>query len=175
MRRTSAGSRTRPSFRASQSRSSEIVGGVLSSAQLSARPPTRRIPGERIGSSSRARARARRVLTGSCAFSKRMEASVRSFSDEDVRRTLPALKLADSKTMEVVPAEMALSLPPITPAMAMGPEASAMTRFAGEREYVSSLRATIDSPSRAGRAQMVSPASFARSNACVGWASSAIR
>jgi hypothetical protein len=79
------------------------------------------MPGESSGSSSSARASARTVLCGSCDFSKRMEASVRSFSATDVLRTLAALKFALSRTMEVVPSEMALSRPPMTPAMAIGP------------------------------------------------------
>jgi hypothetical protein len=47
---------------------------------------------------------------GSCAFA-RMDASVRSFTREDVLRMLEALKLALSNTMRVVPSEIALSAP----------------------------------------------------------------
>jgi hypothetical protein len=53
-----------------------------------------------------------------------MEASVRSFKAADVLRTLAALKLAASNTMEVVVAQ-------ITPAIPIGPAAYAMIRFDG--------------------------------------------
>ncbi len=82
----------------------------------SARPPTNRAPGETIGIISIARASARTVLCGSCAFSKRIEASVRSLSAAEVLRTLPAWKFAASNTIDVVVSEIALSRPPITPA-----------------------------------------------------------
>ncbi len=115
------------------------------------RPPAG-FPATASGSSSSARARARIVLCGSCAFSNRIDASVRSFSAADVLRTLAAWKFALSRTMEVVVSEIALSRPPITPAIAIGPAASAMTRFDGVSSYSSSFSATIRSPSRAGRA-----------------------
>ena len=114
------------------------------------------------------------MFTGSCDFSKRMEASVRSLSFDDVLRTLAARKLALSKTMLVVDSAMLLSIPPITPAIAMGPAASAITRFDGSSEYVSPLSALMLSPILAGRAKIVSPLSLARSNACVGWPISAM-
>ncbi len=56
------------------------------------------MPGEISCSSSMARARPRTVLAGSCAFSKRMEASVRSLMAEDVLRMEDAWKLALSST-----------------------------------------------------------------------------
>ena len=71
------------------------------------------------------------VFTGSCAFSKRMEASVRSLSRDEVLRTLEALKFALSSTIRVVESEIALSAPPMMPAMATGPPGSAITRFDG--------------------------------------------
>ena len=146
------------------------------SAWLSARPPTRRIPGEISGSSSSARASARTVLCGSCDFSNRMEASVRSFERDG--------SFANARGVEIRAfendrcrgrAEIALSCPPMTPAMAIGPAASAITRFAGvecvvfvvQREHAFRRRV-------AGRAKIVSPCSFARSNACMGCASSAM-
>ena len=69
---------------------------------------------------------------------------------------------------------MALSRPPMTPAMAMGPAASAMTTFEGERAYFSSFSATMRLAGAGGPRQMVSPVSFARSKACIGCASSAM-
>ncbi len=56
---------------------------------------------------------------------------MRSFSRDEVLRTLEALKFALSSTMRVVASEMALPAPPITPASAMAPSASAITRFEG--------------------------------------------
>src|SRR5205085_2424424 len=61
--------------------------GVDISLFRSATPPTRRMPGEISRNNSTARARPRTVLAGSCAFSKRMDASVRSLSAEEVLRT----------------------------------------------------------------------------------------
>ena len=144
----------------------------MDSAFLSARPPPRRMPGETCSSNSRARARPRTVFTGSCDFSKRMDASVRSLSATDVLRTLVASKQALSSTIRLVAGPMALSRPPMTPAIAMGPLESAMTRLDGFRLYFSSLSATIWSPARALRTKMVSPASLSASKACIGWASS---
>ena len=104
-------------------------GGAGISFIWSATPPTMRMPGEISRSSSTARARARTVLAGSCAFSKRMEASVRSFTADEVLRTEAAWKLALSSTTRVVLSLMAVDAPPITPASAMAPEASAITRL----------------------------------------------
>ena len=104
---------------------------------VSARPPTSRIPGDTSWSSSMARARPRTVLTGSCDFSNRMEASVRSLSWTDVLRTLAAWKFALSNTMRVVVASMAESMPPITPAIATGPLRVGDDQIGGFRSYVS--------------------------------------
>ncbi len=75
----------------------------------------------------------RTVLAGSCAFSKRMEASVRSLMAEEVLRMEEAWKHALSSTTRVVVSLMALSIPPMTPARAMAPPASAITRLEGPR------------------------------------------
>jgi len=60
-----------------------------------------------------------------------MEASVRSLMREDVLRIFDALKLALSRTILFVEAEMALGPPPMMPPMAIVPSGSAMTRFEG--------------------------------------------
>ena len=98
---------------------------------VSATPPTTRMPGDDELQRATARANPRTVFTGSCDFSKRMEASVRSFRAEDVFLTLAGWKHALSKTMRLVDALMALAAPPITPAKAIAPLSSAMTRFDG--------------------------------------------
>ena len=85
-----------------------------------------------------------------------------------------AWKFALSSTTRVVLAPIALSPPPITPASAMAPPASAITRLAGSSVYVSSFSARKLSPGFAGRTKIVSPCSRSASNACIGWASSAI-
>ena len=51
------------------------------------------MPGETCSNNSMARARPRTVLQGSCDFSNRMDASVRSLSATDVLRTLAAWKV----------------------------------------------------------------------------------
>src|SRR3972149_5046132 len=65
--------------------------------------------------------------SGLSPFSKRMEASVRTFSAPAVRRTLGPWKFADSSSTVVVLPSISLSRPPITPASATGTSASAMT------------------------------------------------
>ena len=55
---------------------------------------------------------------------------------------LAALKLALSRTIDVVASEMALLWPPMTPARAIGPLASAMTIFEESRTYSFSSSAT---------------------------------
>ena len=119
--RTSLGGTARPSLRSSQSSGKLDRLRRLGSGRR--RRPGRRpagFPARLPRSSSSARCKPRTVLTGSCAFSKRMEASVRSFSRDEVLRMLDALKFALSRTMRVVVSEMALSAPPITPASAIG-------------------------------------------------------
>ena len=73
-----------------------------------------------------ARAKPRTVFTGSCDFSKRMEASVRNFTLVDVLRIDEAWKLALSSSSRVVVAVMDDGPPPMTPARATGPAASAI-------------------------------------------------
>ncbi len=129
--RTSPAFTGRPSLRVSQSTVRSIGGGCLRSALRSASPPITRIPGDTCSSSSHARANPRTVFTGSCDFSKRMDASVRSFKATEVFRTLTAWKHALSSTIRFVLPSIALCKPPITPATARGPSASAITRFDG--------------------------------------------
>ena len=83
-----------------------------------------------------------------------MDASVRSFSRDEVLRMLDALKQALSSTMRVVESEMALSAPPITPASAIAPSASAITRFEGSSRNVSPFSAASFSPARAERTKI---------------------
>ena len=133
------------------------------------------MPGETSSSSSRARSRPRTVFTGSCAFSKRMEASVRSFSREEVLRTLDALKFALSSTMRVVASEIALPAPPMTPASAIAPAAirdHQIRRIQFVRLAVQ--RGEAFTRARARRTIISPPWSFSASKACMGWASSAI-
>ena len=132
------------------------------------------MPGEISRSNSTARASPRTVFTGSCAFSKRMLASVRSLIADDVLRIDDAWKFALSSTTRVVFSLIALSPPPITPASAIAPAASAITRFEASSVYASSLSARNRSPAFAGRTKIVSPCSRSASNACIGCASSAI-
>ena len=150
-------------------------GGAAIARFSSARPPDNADAGRDLLAAIRWRGPVpRTVLTGSCAFSKRMEASVRSLMAEEVLRTEAAWKLALSRTTRVVLSLMAVSAPPMTPASAMAPAASAITRLAGPRVYSSSFRARKRSPGCAGRTKMVSPRSRSASKACIGWAISAI-
>ena len=103
-----------------------------------------------------------------------MLASVRSLTAELVLRIDEAWKFALSSTTRVVFALMALPPPPITPASAMAPPASAITRLDESSVYVSSFSARKLSPGFAGRTKMVSPCSRSASNACMGCANSAI-
>jgi hypothetical protein len=147
------------------------AGGAIS-LLLSATPPTTRMPGEISCSSSTARARPRTVLAGSCAFSKRMEASVRSLMAADVLRMLDAWKLALSSTTRVVFSPMELGPPPITPASPMAPAESAITRLVESSVYCSPFNARKSSPFIARRTKMVSPWMRSASKACMGCASS---
>ena len=73
-----------------------------------------------------------------------MEASVRSLMAAEVLRMEDAWKLALSRTTRVVFSLMALSQPPITPASAMAPAVSAITRLAGvERIFLFVERAEM--------------------------------
>ena len=89
----------------------QLDGRRRGQSRASGRPrrPPARMPGESSRSSSMARARPRTVLAGSCAFSKRMEASVRSLMADEVLRIEAAWKLALSSTTRVVLSPMALS------------------------------------------------------------------
>ena len=66
------------------------AGGGMSRLQSSARPPTRRMPGESSSQQFDGARQAAHRVGGSCDFSKRMEASVRSFSAEEVLRMVDA-------------------------------------------------------------------------------------
>jgi hypothetical protein len=168
MVRTSTASSVRPSLRASQSSGRSIGGGGGISSFRSATPPTTRMPDEISRSSSMARAMPRTVLAGSCAFSKRIEASVRSRMADDVLRMDDAWKQALSSTTRVVLPVIELSRPPITPASAMAPPASAIVRLDGSSVYSSPLSARKSSPGRAGRMKMVPPRMRSASKACIG-------
>ena len=62
---------------------------------------------------------------------KRMLASLGRFNAFIVRRTLTKSKFADSSRMFFVDSLTSVSRPPMTPARAIGPDASAMTRCSG--------------------------------------------
>ena len=67
----------------------------------------------------------------------------------------------------MVDALIALAAPPITPASAIAPLSSAITRFDGFNSYVSPFSAAIVSPGKAERTR-IGPASLSASNACIG-------
>jgi len=50
-------------------------------------------------------------------------------------RTTSGANCADSRSTSTVAAEISLSAPPMTPAIATGPSASAITAIDGERAY----------------------------------------
>ena len=82
---------------------------------------------------------------------KRVLASLKSVNCRAVLRTLTASKAALSSRTLVVAAVTSVSSPPMTPASATGPTASAMTRCAGFSERVTLSSVTSVSPSRARR------------------------
>jgi hypothetical protein len=85
----------------------------------------RRQLGQQFDRASQRPHRVRRVL---CLFEAHGRV-VRSFNCDDVLRTLDAWKFALSSTNRLGPAPIADSLPPITPAIATGPFASAITEI----------------------------------------------
>ena len=123
-----------------------------------------------------ARARPRTVFSGSCDFSKRMDASVRSFNATEVLRTLAAWKFALSSTMRVVSAtdgavNAADDARKRDGAFGVGDHQIGRT----ERDSASSFSA-IDafSPASARRTKICRPCSLSASKACIGCASSAM-
>ncbi len=158
-----AGALRRPRWRgpvcapASRAADRWAAGGGISRFS-SATPPTMRMPGEISCSSSMARARPRTVLAGSCAFSKRMEASVRSLMADEVLRMVDAWKLALSSTTRVVLALMALSHAADHAGQRDGAarhrrSPGSMARACTSRRSARGKR----SPALAGRTKMVSP------------------
>ena len=103
-----------------------------------------------------------------------MEASVRSLIADEVLRIDDAWKLALSSTTRVVFPLIALSPPPITPASAIAPAASAITRFDGSSVYASSFSARNASPAFAAPDEDGVAVQQVASNACMGCASSAM-
>ena len=123
---------SRPSFRASQSRSSVTGCGSGRSARsvgkAAHQPDTRRKKRQQFNARGPARGR---CCAGPALFRNASRHRFAASARTEVLRMLEALKLALSSTMEVVAVEIALSRPPITPAMAIGPAASAITRLDG--------------------------------------------
>ena len=73
----------------------------------------------------------------------------------------------------VVAAEISVDAPPITPASAIGPRSSVITRSSGSRARTAPSRVVSFSPGSARRTP-IGPASLARSKACSGWPVSSI-
>ena len=132
---------------------SAIGGGAGLAAYASAKPPTSRMPGETCFSSSMARAKPRTRVHRILRF---LEAHGRVGAQLQCRRCL-----ADARRLEVRALEhdargrrpmIALSCPPMTPAIAIGPSASAITRFDGSARRF--RRSAPGSFARAARAHV---------------------
>ncbi len=164
-----------PSFRVTKLSGKVIGSRSRAGPRLSCYPADRDAPRTDICASiASARAKPRTVFSGSSDFSKRMEASVRSLWRAEVNRTLVAWKLALSKTMRVVVSEIALSAPPMTPASAMGPASSAITRSVSVKIVGLAVQRAQSFPGACQpNVDRVARSACPRSNACIGCGSSA--
>ena len=107
-------------------------------------------------------------------FSKRPEASERSPSRDDVRWMFGPIQVAASISTRVVPSWTSERLPPITPAIDVGPAASSMTTIWSSSVRVTSSSVTTCSPGSARRTTSLPPSTRSASNACSGWPVSSI-
>ncbi len=141
--------------------------GRAGSAPWTSVSPTQRAPVVST-SSCVAREPACGARCGSTPFSQRLEPSVRSRSRSDVRKIVNGSKFAASRRTSVVSGPISVSSPPMIPASATEPSASAIIRSVGtsSRSTPSSVRSF--SPGSARRTTMRPPSSFAKSNACSG-------
>ena len=115
-----------------------------------------RLPGATSAMRRTKRAVTSRAAFMSSPFSKRAEASVRSWSRLEVLRMAEGLKQAASRTTRVVSSLISLFSPPITPASATPFAPSAITRSSGSRWRSQPSSVTRTSPGRARRTTMVS-------------------
>ena len=101
-------------------------------------------------------------------FSKRALASLRSPSFVDVAWMFGPSQLATSMSTRVVSSCTSERRPPMTPAIEVGPSASAMRQTSGSSTRVWPSSVTTCSPSPARRTTSFAPAIRSRSNACSG-------
>ena len=125
-------------------------------------------------SSARTRSSARTGAPMSPPRSKRIDASVLRPSFLLVRRTDAGSKYALSIATRVVVADTSDARPPITPATATAWSRSAITSIDASSVRASPSRVVSRSPAFAMRTMSDPPASFAASNACIGWPISSI-
>ncbi len=114
------------------------------------------------------------VCSGARPFSKRALASLRRPSFCDVAWMFAAFQLAASMRTRVVSACTSERLPPMTPAIEVGPAASAMRQTSASTVRVWSSSVTTCSPSVARRTTRRRPSIRSRSKACIGWPVSSI-
>jgi hypothetical protein len=107
-------------------------------------------------------------------FSQRFEPSVRSTWRSELQRIVPGSKFAASSSTEVVVSVTSVSSPPMIPAKAIAPSASAMTRSAGSSLRRLPSRLSNSSPARARRTMILPPRSVSKSKACSGFPSASM-
>ena len=84
------------------------------------------------------------------------------------------LHVATSSSTRVVSGRTSERAPPFTPAIDVGPSASAITTISASSVRVSPSSVSTRSPSAARRTVRRAPATWSRSNACSGWPVSSI-
>jgi hypothetical protein len=114
------------------------------------------------------------ACSGARPFSKRAPASERRLSRPIVRLTFGPSQEAASMSTRVVPGSTSDRCPPMTPAMDVGPSASAMTQVSSSSARSTSSSVCIASPGVPRRTVRRPPAIRSRSKAWTGWPVSSI-
>ncbi len=142
-------------------------------------PPTSTVPGTSRAPVSSSMSRVATAwpssaCSGASPFSKRALASLRSPSFSDVAWMFAASQLAASMRTRVVSSCTSERLPPMIPAIDVGPASSAIRQTSRSATRVWSSSVTTCSPSPPRRTTSRRPSMRSRSKACIGWPVSSI-
>ena len=152
--RCSSTGRSVPSSRLTRAGRKVTRDGPGSTGAVSTRPAAT-VPPAHTATSSAVRSAPIRASRASWPFSKRLLASERRARRCAVRRMLTGSNTADSMTTSVVAAVTSDAAPPMTPAIPIGPSASAMSSISGVRSRSTWSSVSRRSPAIARRTTIV--------------------